>query len=82
MNNSLMDLARRRAWVWLPVFLAAVLINPFLHAGHPWKGRRESLDSWREYGTELALGFALIFWWCALLSLACIIKILAVRAGQ
>lgn len=55
---------RKWKWVWLPVFLVAVLVNPFLPAEHPWSGRKESLESWRDYGTELAYGFALLFWWC------------------
>lgn len=70
----LMNLARRWAWLWLPVFLAAALINRFLPSTHPWKGRKESLESWRDYGTELALCFSLVFWWCGLLLLGLLIK--------
>jgi hypothetical protein len=72
----LMNLARRWAWLWLPVFLVAKLTNRFLPDSHPWKGRKETLASWRDHGTEIAFGFAVLFWWCGFLLLVCLVQIL------
>lgn len=67
---------RGQAWFWLPVFLVAWAANCWLPDTHPWKGRKESLELWRQRGTELSFCFALLLWWSGFLLLACLASIL------